>query len=110
MKPQSIPDYLAVVGDSADGYPGYRLVGVQRPRPSSYRSILTLRIFPKIGEMGSIDSQGSTLVRVAVSARGTMPCYFALSPLCGWTFLSSTQSRIFAGKGHPRALKRSADE
>ena len=31
VKPESIPDYLALVGNSADGYPGNRKLGSQLP-------------------------------------------------------------------------------
>ena len=33
--PESIPDYLALVGDSADGIPGHPWAGGRRPAPNS---------------------------------------------------------------------------
>jgi 5'-3' exonuclease len=51
VKPQSIPDYLGLLRDSADGFPG--IPGwAKKPRPRLYLAMVTLRIFPRIGERG----------------------------------------------------------
>src|SRR5882672_1137295 len=49
IKPQSIPDFLAVIGDTADGFPGLPGWGV-KAAALRYLSILTLKAFPRIGE------------------------------------------------------------
>jgi len=41
VRPQSIPDYLAVVGDSADGFPGVAGWGVKA-------AALTLSQYPRL--------------------------------------------------------------
>ena len=51
VPPASIPDYLALVGDAADGYPGLRAGGRSR-RPRCSRSSVTSRPFPKTGGRG----------------------------------------------------------
>jgi 5'-3' exonuclease len=50
VPPASIPDYLALVGDAADGYPG-RAGARNRPQPCS-RSSATSRRFRGTGENG----------------------------------------------------------
>ena len=51
VTPQSIPDYLAVVGDSADGFPGVAGWGA-KAAASVFRSIRISRTFRKIGGNG----------------------------------------------------------
>jgi hypothetical protein len=50
VSPRSIPDYLAVVVDSADGYPG--ISGWEKkPPPRSFHNIRIWRIFRKMAEL-----------------------------------------------------------
>jgi 5'-3' exonuclease len=78
VKPQSIPDYLAAVGDSADGFPGVRGWGL-RLRLLPYLSSPTLKTFRGIGENGIHQSKGPACCRNRCSTHGATPCCFALS-------------------------------
>ena len=46
-RPASIPDYLALVGDSSDGYPGLRGLGRRSRRPRCWRATGTSKRFRK---------------------------------------------------------------
>ena len=66
VKPQSIPDYLAVVGDSADGFPG--LSGMGRKGRGSY--VISVpppgRHSEGLARMASINPEGPLAVRIAI--------------------------------------------
>ena len=51
VPPASIPDYLALVGDAADGYPGLPGWGANRP-PRYWRSSGAWNAFRRIGANG----------------------------------------------------------
>ena len=66
VQPKSIPDYLAVVGDSADGFPGVAGWGAKA-------AALTLSQYPRLedipkglAEVASFDQAGSRAFRVFV--------------------------------------------
>ena len=70
VKPQSIPDYLAVVGDSADGFPGVPGWGLKA-------AALTLSQYPHLGRhseglarMASINPEGPLAVGIAIQRVG----------------------------------------
>ncbi len=76
VKPGSIPDYLAVVGDDADGYPG--IAGWERRLPPhACRGTLTSRKFRRIGESGTLRSERPAHCPNLFSVTGTMLCCFA---------------------------------
>ena len=50
VSPQAIPDYLALVGDTADGFPVRD--GAKKLRPSLYLSTRTSKTYRKSGECG----------------------------------------------------------
>jgi 5'-3' exonuclease len=103
VKPESIPDYLAVVGDSADGYPGITGWG-EKAAASVLSRYSHLEIFRRIGRSGIRRSGGRVHWRNRCSERGTMQSYSGNSPPCDWTCRSSMTSINFAGKGHLRIL------
>ena len=47
VRPESIPDYLAVVGDSADGFPGLPGMGTESRCPDIFAISRTLKDIPK---------------------------------------------------------------
>jgi len=68
VMPQSIPDYLAVLGDSADGFPGV-LIGRES------RAMTLTRIPPRghsegLARLASIVGKRTRLSRIAVSTLG----------------------------------------
>ena len=52
VSPASIPDYLALVGDAADGYPGLR-AGVRSRRLPCSPSLAISNPFPRTGASGA---------------------------------------------------------
>ncbi len=54
VEPKSIPDYLALVGDSADGYPGLAGVGCEVGGRGAREVFGTLRRFLRIGIPGAL--------------------------------------------------------
>jgi 5'-3' exonuclease len=107
VSPGSIPDYLAVVGDSADGFPGVPGWGV-KAAGVTFCNIRISKIFRRIGESGIPPSGRRACSRNRYSTRGTMRCCFALWQLCGWTCPSLIRSRIFTGGDRARALSNNA--
>ena len=107
VKPQSIPDYLAVVGDSADGFPGL-------PGWGAKAAALTLSQYPHLEDIPKDWREWNPSIRKArpflnrCSTHGMKPCCFAPSRPCGWMCRSLRRSEIFAGKGRIRTLKNSA--
>ena len=97
VQPKSIPDYLAVVGDSADGFPGLR-DGVRRRRPSLSLSTLIWKTFRRIGKSGIHRSSGPARFPSLCSSRGMMRCCFVPWQPCGWMCQFLNRSRIFAGR------------
>ena len=99
VQPKSIPDYLAVVGDSADGFPGVAGWGAKGGCPHSSLSILAWKTSRKIGISGILRSSEPARFPSLCLIRGMMRCCFARSRPCGWTCRFSNQSRIFVGRG-----------
>jgi hypothetical protein len=89
VKPQSIPGYLAVVGDSADGFPGVPGWGIKAAAltlsqyPHLGLSIPILKTFRRIGGNGIHQSKGPVFCPNRYSTHGATPCCFALSQPCG---------------------------
>ncbi len=107
VKPQSIPDYLAVLGDSADDFQVY-LAGAKKPRLRPYRAIGTLRTFRETGESGirRLAMRGGWPHRC--STPGMTLCSFGSSRLCGSMHPSLNRWTTFAGRDHGQALKNNA--
>jgi 5'-3' exonuclease len=78
IKSSSVPDYLAVVGDSADGYPGISGWG-PRPQRRFSRNIHIWKIFRKTGIAGIRPCGERVPLLRRFSLAGTMPYSFALS-------------------------------
>jgi 5'-3' exonuclease len=73
VSPESIPDYLALVGDSADGYPGLRGWGAKS-------SAAVLR---KFGETLSRERDRALLFRTLATLRTDLPLFENVDQL-GW--------------------------
>jgi len=101
VRPQSIPDYLAVVGDSADGLPGVPGWGIKA-------AALTLSQYPHLEDIPQ--SKGPAYCPNRSSTHGATPCCFALSQPCGPMCPFLIRSRIFAGRDHVRTLRNAAGE
>jgi 5'-3' exonuclease len=85
VRPQSIPDYLAVVGDSADGYPKTGTRGIPR--------LKRRELYPNL-----------------YLARGMMHCSSALWRRCDWMRRCLSPWRTFAGKALDRTLRKPAGD
>ena len=109
IKPQSIPDFLAVVGDTADGFPGLPGWGV-KAAALTLLSILTLKAFPRIGANGTQQSGEPGYCPNRFTIRGARPCCFALLQPCDWMCPCLRVSRIFVGRDRARALRTTAGE
>ncbi len=64
VKPESIPDYLAVVGDSADGYPGIAKWGKKAAASCLSKYPHLEEHSEELARVGSFDSKGSPIVRI----------------------------------------------
>jgi 5'-3' exonuclease len=97
VNPQSIPDYLAVVGDSADGFPGISGWG---PKAAA----LVFSKYPHLEEVPRDCASGMCpfAVRIASPTHclepGTKPCSSVSSLLCGSMCPYSIPWMIFCGK------------
>jgi 5'-3' exonuclease len=109
VKPQSIPDYLAVVGDSADGFPGLPGWGV-RAATSTLSQYPHLEDIPKDWRAWHPSIKKAFCCRNRYSARGVTPCCFVLLRPCGWMYQFLRRSGIFVGREHNRTLSKSASE
>src|SRR6266404_289413 len=109
IRPQSIPDFLAVVGDVADGFPGLPGWGVKAGL-LPYLSILTLKPFPRTGENGIRQSGRPDYCPNRCSTHGARPCCFARLRLCDWTSLYLRPWRIFVGRDRARTSRTTAVE
>jgi 5'-3' exonuclease len=78
VKPESIPDYLAVVGDSADGFPGVTGWGAKA-------AARTLSRYPRLEDIPKDWRQWHPSI-----GRPSLPC--------DWMFRSFRLSRTFAGR------------
>ena len=105
VAPGSIPDFLALVGDSADGFPGLSGWG-----KVSAASVLAhyghLEAIPDDVAAGTRQSASGCAERLgwppAWPANATWPCSSATWPRCGSTDRCSMAPRIFAGTArHP---------
>src|SRR6476469_10786915 len=83
VRPESIPDYLAVVGDSADGYPGVAGWGLKA-------ATLVLSQYPRLGEIPRDWQAWHTSIKKARGYRslclapGMTPCFSARWPNWAW--------------------------
>ena len=94
--PESIPDYLALVGDSADGFPGVP-VGERKLRPQRYPITHTLKRYQEIGEIGFLQYAMRVRSRRASSAIGKTRCFSAPWQRCAPTCRFSTRLKNFVG-------------
>ena len=98
VKPQSIPDYLAVVGDSADGFPGL-------PGWGAKAAALTFSQYPHLEDIPKDWREWHPSIRRArplsesLFRRGMTPCCFALSRPCGWMCLFLRRSEDLRWQG-----------
>jgi 5'-3' exonuclease len=105
--PQSISDFLAVVGDSADGFPGVRGWGVKA-------AALTLSQYPHLEDIPKDWRNGiRPFAKPACcpnrcSTRGTTHCCSAPLQPCGWMCLSLIRSTICAGRYRGPSLRNAA--
>ena len=76
VKPESIPDYLAVVGDSADGFPA-SLDGERRRRLWSFPISAPRGHSEKLAGMASLHPQSSRAGTESLFTPGMTPCFFA---------------------------------
>jgi len=106
VSPQSIPDYLALVGDTADGFPVRD--GAKKLRPSLYLSTRTSKTFRRSGERGIRQYGGPAHCPNHCSMPGTTPCCFARSRPCGWMFPSLIRFSLFVGQGRVPTLRNTA--
>ena len=107
VNPQSIPDYLAVVGDNADGFPGVAGWG-QKAAALALSQYPHLEDIPKDFQSGIPPLRGPAPSPNRCSAHGTTHCCFAHWQPCAAMSPCSTQSRIFAGKDRSPPSKTSA--
>jgi len=108
VKPQSIPDYLALVGDSADGFPGVPGWGAKAAALALSR-YAHLEAFRSIGKNGIRPSGGRAPFPNPYSTHGKMPCCFARLQLCDWTCLYA-RLKSFVGEDRAQTLQNSAGE
>ncbi len=107
VKPQSIPDYLAVVGDTADGFPGLPGWGVKA-------AALTLSQYPRLEDIPKDwrewhpPSARPACSPSRYSTRGATPFCFAPLQPCDWMCPCLIPSRIFVGRGRARTLRTTA--
>ena len=109
VKPHSIPDYLAVVGDSADGFPGVAGWGL-KAATLTLSQYAHLEDIPKDWRNGIRRSRRRGRFQKLCSAPGTTLCYFARWRPCGWMSRFLIRSRTCAGKARGRTLRKRAGE
>jgi 5'-3' exonuclease len=109
VKPQSIPDYLAAIGDSADGFPGLTGWG-EKAAAQTLSQYPYLEDIPKDWRNGIHPSKGPARCPNRSSTHGATPCCFVLLPLCGSMYLFLIRSRIFVGRDLVRTLRSAAVE
>ncbi|MGB8885076.1 MAG: 5'-3' exonuclease H3TH domain-containing protein [Candidatus Korobacteraceae bacterium] len=101
VKPQSIPDYLAVVGDSADGYPGIAGWGVK-----AAASVLSrygrLQSVPKDWQQWHSSIRKARPLSESLFKAGRMHCSSLTSPPCALTCPYSKPFKTFVGEDHSR--------
>ena len=75
VAPESIPDYLALVGDSADGYPGLRGWGAKATAAvlSRYRHIENV---PRLGDRWEVDVRGARSLANTLSEQHELALLF----------------------------------
>ena len=105
VAPESIPDYLALVGDAADGYPGL-------PGWGAKSSAAVLAKFRHLevdsGGLAGVErerQQRERRLRTRWAASASRRCCSGRSPRCGPTSRSSTMSRSCAGMGPSRGSR-----
>ena len=107
VPPLSIPDYLALVGDAADGYPGLAGWGAKS----------TAAVLAKFGHLEAIPkdcrewhvsaTNAGALADTLSLANGTTHCCFGSWPRCALTFLFSATSNNCVGADRSRSSMRS---
>ena len=107
-RPASIPDYLALVGDSADGFPGLPGLGRQERRRRSWPVYGHLEdIPPRRRPVGGARAAGrGQAVRHAAEPARSWRCCSGASPPSSATS-PSAPSTTGAGPGRPSASPRS---
>ena len=97
VSPESIPDYLALVGDAADGYPGLPGWGAKSSAAvlANFRHLESIPSDSRDGGLTSL-TRGPSPPRF--SANASAPCSSERSPPSGRTSRSSTTSISCAGR------------
>src|SRR6266566_9775944 len=89
VSPHSIPDYLSLVGDSADGYSG--LPGwAQNRLLQCWRSFFILSAFLRTAGNGALMPQMRAPWRIRSAASGIAQCFFGGWPATGGRAFSTT--------------------
>ena len=104
VAPESIPDYLALVGDAADGYPGLPGWGA-RLSAAVLAKFRHLESIPADWREWSVTSITRAGLRIRWAASGSRRCCSGRSRRCGPTSRSSTMSRSCAGMGPSRGSR-----
>ncbi|MFH1330193.1 MAG: hypothetical protein ABIJ48_06030 [Actinomycetota bacterium] len=100
VAPESIPDYLALVGDSADGLPGVRGWG-PRPRRRSWPSTATWRASPSRRRSGSRGCGGRNAWWRRCGEASRKPWSTGSWRPCGTTCPSARAWPTWSGAGCP---------
>ena len=106
VPPASIPDYLALVGDSSDGFPGLQGWGAKS----------AAKVLARFGHLEQIPDDhrawGVDVARAGHAGRGAAPrsarrrCSSASWRRCAPTCRCSTPSTSWPGAGRPRRMRR----
>ncbi len=109
VAPTSIPDWLAVVGDSSDGYPGIPGWGAKSAAAvlAATAISMTSRRAPRPGRCPASAARGPRRWPRACATTGTRRCSTATSPGCAPPTMASRSARrspmSSAGTARPRA-------
>ena len=104
VSPESIPDYLALIGDTADGFPGLPGWG-PNPRQQCLLNTHTWKTFLSMPGSGTCPSGVRTNWPRHLSATGMTACCFDGSPRSAQTPQSSIRWTLSLGRGPDRHLK-----
>jgi 5'-3' exonuclease len=101
--PTSIPDYLALVGDSADGFPGLKGWGA-KAAAAVLRCYGHIEAIPRLGERWTCDVRGArTLANTLAEQRETALLFKDLATLrIDRSLLSSAEELHWTGNGVPQ--------
>jgi hypothetical protein len=105
--PESIPDYLALVGDSADGFPGISGFGAKTAAAllARYRHLEDIPPDPSPGRLGCATRRH---YQRRCARIGTKRCSFVISPPCAKISTCSIRLRTWSGNHRRWILHASA--